>query len=70
MFVSSGQFSVFIACYLYGAFSGLSFFVFNTLFFAIKNNVYKNVIDFFVMVIISISFVLFAKLRFTNRRMD
>lgn len=64
MFVTNGQFFVFLACFAFGGISGILFSLFNILKAIIKCNFIRDIIDFFVFVIIALLFVLYQKRMF------
>lgn len=61
MFVSSGQFFVFLACIAFGGLSGIVFILFSPLKRTIKSTIIDNVIDFISMCVIAFLYLLFAK---------
>ena len=61
MFVSSGQFYVFISCVSFGAISGFLFYVINYIKLIIKPEIFCKILDFVTMLIISFLYVVYSK---------
>ncbi len=69
MFVSSGQFFVFLACISYGLVGGLIFFVFGFFKAFLTSKIVHNVLDFISSILMSVLYVFYSNLlNFPNFR--
>ena len=69
MFVSRGQFFVFIACVAFGGVCGILFSAAGALKFFVKNKIVKNLFDFITFLLVCFLYFIFAyKMRFPNFR--
>ena len=70
MFVSSGQFYVFLSCVSFGVIGGLVFYLMDFIKILFRKNMVKSFIDFLSMIIVSIFYVFYSNMfNFPNIRL-